>query len=404
MKKRIWIPALLVIVLAGGSFVFKQRLSANAANAANAANPAAVTGAKSSASNAVSALPTIEFNNNDLMVLATGQIARRIPLTGTLRPANQSLVKSKVAGEIVELVVKEGMSVKAGQVIARIDPVEYQWRVKEKEAQLQAAQAQLSQAQRTMENNKQLLEKNFISQNAFDNGRFSLDGAVGTRDAAVAQLTMARKSLKDSVVLAPLTGLIGERFAQVGEKVSPDNRIVSIIDLSRMEIEAPVPAGEIGAVSIGQQVTLTIEGIDKPQVGKVVRINPGTQAGTRSVPIYLGLDNNDPRIRVGLFAQGQLVVGMRDGIITIPESALRDAAGRNFVYVLDKDKIAERDVELGLRDDSMPSANGSSGVIEIKRGLNVGDRIVAVNLGPLRAGSLAKVVERTAPGKTAASK
>ena len=160
----------------------------------------------------------------------------------------------------------------------------------------------------------------------------------------------------------------------------------------------------IGAVSIGQQVTLTIEGIDKPQVGKVVRINPGTQAGTRSVPIYLGLDNNDPRIRVGLFAQGQLVVGMRDGIITIPESALRDAAGRNFVYVLDKDKIAERDVELGLRDDSMPSANGSSGVIEIKRGLNVGDRIVAVNLGPLRAGSLAKVVERTAPGKTAASK
>lgn len=404
MKKRIWIPALLVIVLAGGSFVFKQRLSANAANAANAANPAAVTGAKSSASNAVSALPTIEFNNNDLMVLATGQIARRIPLTGTLRPANQSLVKSKVAGEIVELVVKEGMSVKAGQVIARIDPVEYQWRVKEKEAQLQAAQAQLSQAQRTMENNKQLLEKNFISQNAFDNGRFSLDGAVGTRDAAVAQLTMARKSLKDSVVLAPLTGLIGERFAQVGEKVSPDNRIVSIIDLSRMEIEAPVPAGEIGAVSIGQQVTLTIEGIDKPQVGKVVRINPGTQAGTRSVPIYLGLDNNDPRIRVGLFAQGQLVVGMRDGIITIPESALRDAAGRNFVYVLDKDKIAERDVELGLRDDSMASANGSSGVIEIKRGLNVGDRIVAVNLGPLRAGSLAKVVERTAPGKTAASK
>ena len=404
MKKRIWIPVLLVIVLAGGGFVFKQRLSANAANAANAANPAAVTGAKSSASNAVSALPTIEFNNNDLMVLATGQIARRIPLTGTLRPANQSLVKSKVAGEIVELVVKEGMSVKAGQVIARIDPVEYQWRVKEKEAQLQAAQAQLSQAQRTMENNKQLLEKNFISQNAFDNGRFSLDGAVGTRDAAVAQLTMARKSLKDSVVLAPLTGLIGERFAQVGEKVSPDNRIVSIIDLSRMEIEAPVPAGEIGAVSIGQQVTLTIEGIDKPQVGKVVRINPGTQAGTRSVPIYLGLDNNDPRIRVGLFAQGQLVVGMRDGIITIPESALRDAAGRNFVYVLDKDKIAERDVELGLRDDSMASANGSSGVIEIKRGLNVGDRIVAVNLGPLRAGSLAKVVERTAPGKTAASK
>lgn len=416
MKKRIWIAGLLVVVLAGGALVAKRR-GAGAADAASAATTSATTAATAAATasatsagtaqtpaksgsggaGAPSAAPTIEFNPNDLMVVAAGQIAQRIPLTGTLRPANQSLVKSKVAGEIVELAVREGMSVKQGQVIARIDPVEYEWRVKEKEAQLRAAEANLAQARRTMQNNQQLLEKNFISQSAFDNGRFALDGALGNRDAAVAQLTMARKSLRDSVVTAPLGGVVGERFAQVGEKVSPDNRIVSIIDLSRMEIEAPVPASDIGAVTIGQQVTLNVEGIDTPQVGKVIRINPGTQAGTRSVPVYLGLDNNDARIRVGLFAQGQLVVGARNGVIAIPENALRDAAGRNFVFVVEDGRLVERDVVTGLRDDSMQTANGSSGVVEIRSGLKPGDRIVAVNLGPLRAGSAVRIAERAGP-------
>jgi membrane fusion protein, multidrug efflux system len=198
-------------------------------------------------------------------------------------------------------------------------------------------------------------------------------------------------------VLAPMSGLIGERFAQVGEKVSPDNRIVSIIDLSRMEIDAPVPASDIGSVSLGQEVKLNIEGIDEPQIGKVIRINPGTQAGTRSVPIHLGLDNKNPRIRAGLFAQGQLVVGAKAGVIVVPGNAIRDSAGRTFVYLIEGDRVLEREVEIGLRDESSSASNEQTGVIEIKRGLKAGDTIVGVNLGPLRGGSLAKISQRSKP-------
>jgi membrane fusion protein, multidrug efflux system len=391
-KKNFILVTALLLVLLGGGWLVKQRFGASSAQARAVNNSAAGNAAPATPAPAI-----IEFSSNDLSILALSDIARRIPITGTLQPANQTMVKSKVAGEIKQLLVREGIAVKAGQVIARIDPLEFEWRVREREAQLRSTEALLAQARQTLQNNRQLLEKNFISQNAFDNARFSLDSAQGNRDAALAQLTVARKALGDCTVLAPMSGLVGERFAQVGEKVSPDNRIVSIIDLSRMEIDAPVPASDIGSVSLGQSVWLSIEGIDEAQIGKVVRINPSTQAGTRSVPIHLSLENKDPRIRAGLFAQGQLVVGAKAAVITVPSNAIRDAAGRTFVYLIEGDRVIERDVEIGLRDESSAAANGQTGVVEIKRGLAVDDKIVAVNLGPLRGGSVAKISARSKP-------
>jgi RND family efflux transporter MFP subunit len=329
-------------------------------------------------------------------------VTRTIPLTGTLKASNQTLVRAKVSGELVEVAVREGTPVRAGQRIARIDPTEFEARVREREAQRRSAEAQVEQARRTRDNNRALLDKGFISQNAFDNAESGYQVTVANRDAATAQLAQARKALADTAVLAPMTGVVAERFAQVGEKVSPDSRILSIVDLSRMEIEAPVPASEIGSVRIGQPVTLRIEGIDAPQTGEVVRINPATAAGTRSVPVYIGLDNRDPRIRAGLFAQGALAVERREGVIAVPAAAVRDAAGRSFVYRIVEGAVEERTVKLGLRDPAARAANSSTGVIEVLEGLAEGDTIVGVNLGPLRPGSRVKLgAAPAAPGSAA---
>lgn len=344
----------------------------------------------------------LEFAASDLLRLEPGPVTRTIPLTGTLKASNQTLVRAKVSGELVEVAVREGTPVRAGQRIARIDPTEFEARVREREAQRRSAEAQVEQARRTRDNNRALLDKGFISQNAFDNAESGYQVTVANRDAATAQLAQARKALADTAVLAPMTGVVAERFAQVGEKVSPDSRILSIVDLSRMEIEAPVPASEIGSVRIGQPVTLRIEGIDAPQTGEVVRINPATAAGTRSVPVYIGLDNRDPRIRAGLFAQGALAVERREGVIAVPAAAVRDAAGRSFVYRIVEGAVEERTVKLGLRDPAARAANGSTGVIEVLEGLAEGDTIVGVNLGPLRPGSRVKLgAAPAAPGSAA---
>ena len=344
----------------------------------------------------------LEFAASDLLRLEPGPVTRTIPLTGTLKASNQTLVRAKVSGELVEVAVREGTPVRAGQRIARIDPTEFEARVREREAQRRSAEAQVEQARRTRDNNRALLDKGFISQNAFDNAESGYQVTEANRDAATAQLAQARKALADTAVLAPMTGVVAERFAQVGEKVSPDSRILSIVDLSRMEIEAPVPASEIGSVRIGQPVTLRIEGIDAPQTGEVVRINPATAAGTRSVPVYIGLDNRDPRIRAGLFAQGALAVERREGVIAVPAAAVRDAAGRSFVYRIVEGAVEERTVKLGLRDPAARAANSSTGVIEVLEGLAEGDTIVGVNLGPLRPGSRVKLgAAPAAPGSAA---
>ncbi len=401
------IVGLLLVALAGGGYLtLQRRAKANAVRTDQA--PAAP-------------VSVLSFGPRDLLTVAPSWIARSIPLTGTLRPVNQTVLRAKVAGEIRELPVREGSVVKAGELIARIDPIDFEYRIKEREAQLRQIEAQVQQAQRTLDNNTQLLAKQFISQSAHDNARYAYEALLGARDAASAQLTMARKSLRDATVTAPFAGVIAERFAQPGEKVSPDNRIASLVDLSRIEIEAPVPASEIGAVTVGQDVTLRIEGLDTPQVGQVVRIAPGTQAGTRSIPVYIGLDNRDPRIRAGLFAQGRLVTDVRPDAIVIPEAAVRDVAGRLFVYAIDGDRLVERDVRVGLRDAATadglsrgPGDAGGAGApadgpasriggegpgarVEITEGLRPGDRIVGANLGTLRAGSTVRIEADTRP-------
>jgi membrane fusion protein, multidrug efflux system len=354
------------------------------------ADPPAAAGTQPASAQNAPATP--DFTESDLVTVVAAPLARTIPLTGTLRPTQQAVVKARVAGELQALTAREGTTVQRGQVIARIDSREFELRVLEREAQLKAAQSQVAQARRTLDNTQALFARNFVSQSALDAARSSWEVATGNRDAAEAGLTLARKSLTDATITAPIDGIVAERFAQPGERVPVDGRILSIIDLSVMEIEAPVPAAEIAAIRVGQPVELAVEGVERPQVGRIARISPTTQAGTRSVPVYIALENRDPSIRAGLFAQGRLEVARRDDVRVVPASAVRDAGGRTFAYAVVDDRLLERDLKLGLRDDSVRNAAGGMGVVEVIDGLAVGDRVVAANLGALRTGSLVRVL------------
>jgi RND family efflux transporter MFP subunit len=387
------LAAVLVAAAVGWLAGRAQRSGAPAPTqaAGQAASPSPSGSPAAAAAPAPQSEAPLEFADTDLVVLQPVRITRGIPVTGTLKATEQSLVRAKVAGEVRELRVREGQSVSAGQLIARIDPTDFEARVVEREAQLRSAAAQLEQAQRTFAQNTQLVERGFIARSALDNAASALEAATGARDAAQAQLASARKALADTAVVSPIGGVVAERFVQPGEKVSPDTRILSIVDLSRIEIEAPVPAAEIAAVRPGQTVRLRIEGEREPREGRILRLGPSTAAGTRSIPVYIGIDNPGAALRAGQFAQGQLAVESRDGVIAVPESALRERAGRSYVYAIEAGKVVEKDVVTGLRDAGAIAPGGGSGLIEVVRGLSAGERIVAPNLGSLRAGATAVV-------------
>lgn len=369
MKK----PTLILSLVAAGV------LAAGVAGAVLTRSPTPLAGPSMTGVDAV-----LEFLPSDLARVQAGELRQTLPLTGSLRAVRQASVKAKVGGEVREVLVREGEPVRAGQVLVRMETADYQARSEQARGQLAAARGQLDIATKARDNNQALLDKGFISKNAFDNAASQLDIARANVDAARAALDVAQKALADTVIRAPIDGLVASRSVQPGEKVSPDNRLLDVVDLAQMELEAAVPAADIGRVTIGQDVRVHVEGLTDAFVGKVARISPATLPGSRSILVYIQIDNPQRALRAGMFAQAQLTVAARSGVLTLPASAVRGEAGHAHVYAIEGERLVIRPVTLGMRGGDR---------IEVTAGLEEGAEIVRTNLGALPSGSRVHIVQ-----------
>lgn len=323
----------------------------------------------------------------DLAVATVRDIVREIPLTGAVSALNTTEVKSKLAGEVKAVPVREGDSVRRGQVLARLDTVDLASKLRDREASLDAGKAQLALADKNRTMNLTLLKQNFISQSAFDNTQSQHQVSQATVRSLEAQVDQARKALADAVVRSPIDGVIAERVAQPGSMVTANGKLLTVVDLRTMVLEAPVPASDIPAVRVGQQATFRIEGFaDREFTGVVERINPGVQAGSRSIPVHLIIPNPGHELKGGMFAQGSLVVEGHKAVTSIPVSAVRDDAGTAYVFAIRNQKIARQPIELGLRDSR-------DGVVEVTRGLEPGTRVVAGGMANLVDGMPVRILE-----------
>ena len=214
-----------------------------------------------------------------------------IPLSGSLRAVQTATIKARVAGELQGLTLREGDTVRAGQEVARTDPTESNARLRQAQQQADAARTQVDINQRLFANNRALVDQGFISPTALDASKASLQGAQASYQAAQAAADVARKAVADTVLRSPIDGQVAQRLAQNGERVAVEARILEVVDLSRLELEALMGPADSVAVRLGQKATLRVEGRSDPLEATVVRINPSAQAGSRSVPVYLAIDN-----------------------------------------------------------------------------------------------------------------
>lgn len=355
----------------------------------NAASPpgAAATTAKTDGSTTASQL---ELADTDLFVVRSGEIEQTLSANGTLRAQRETQVRAKVPGELLSVNVREGERVSADQELARIDPLEYQARVDDRQAALEAGRAQAALAETTRLKNEELRQKNFLSDLAYDNTKSAASIASSQVQSLQAQLTLATKALQDTVVRAPIGGWIAERAVQRGDKTPPDGKLFTIVDLSRLELEALIPANEVARVAIGQPFTATVEGYTGQQFkGRVSRIGAQALPGSRAITIYIEIPNPDAAIKAGLFAAGTLSLGHSTAEALAPLTALHNAAGMDFVYAVVDNRIRRTPVKIGMRSEA-------AGLAEITDGLTDGTHIVAANLGPLKDGASVRIVA-TAP-------
>ena len=342
-------------------------------------------------------LSAVELAASDVIKAQMLDITQGVSVSGTLKAVNSAVIKARAAGELQGLTVREGDFVKAGQIIARIDASELQSRARQAREQAESAKAQVDVAQRQYDNNKALVEQGFISKTALDTSLANLNAAKSTYQAALAGTDVAQKSVDDTVLRAPISGQVSQRLAQTGERVGIDTRIIEVVDLSRLELEATLSAADSTQVHIGQSAELQIEGSPKTVAAKVVRINPTAQAGSRSVLAYLSIDNtaNVP-LRQGLFAQGTLGAA-RELLLAIPLTSVRTDKPAPYVQAIENAKVVYKTVELGVRG----AANGVN-VVAIK-GLTDGAVVLGGNVGSLREGAPIKFTPMNAPAPAASS-
>lgn len=375
MKKTLpwkWIAvALALLVLAGG---VARTLSARKAQSAPAAQ---------------AAQPLVEMAQTDVVKAEQRDLQRGLPVSGSLKAVNSALVKARVPGELQGLTVREGDSVRAGQVIAHVDPTEWRARLKQAQEQADAARVQIEITERQWNNNKALVEQGFISKSAVDTSHNNLSAAQATHRAALAAADVARKAVDDAVLRAPISGVVAQRLAQPGERVAIDTRVVEIVDLGRLELEATLSPSDSMEVRVGQEATLQVEGSPRPLAARVVRINPSAQAGSRSVLAYLALADTSG-LRQGLFAQGTLATG-RASALAVPLSAVRTDRPAPYVQLVVDGKVVHQAVQPGARGD----ADKESWVAV--QGIAPGAMVIRGHVGALREGTAVKFTSAPKP-------
>jgi RND family efflux transporter MFP subunit len=367
------IPVVAVAVL--GAFVARALQARKAEQAPLAAQKAVVA---------------LDLSASDVVQARRLELTRMLEVSGGLKAVESAVIKAKVAAEVKSLTVREGDSVKRGQVLGQLDTTEVDLRLRQAEQTASSTRAQADIAKRTLENNRALVAQGFISPTGLETSVSNDAAAQANLQAALAAVALARKARGDSTLVAPIAGLVSQRLVQVGERVPVDARLLEIVSLARIELEAPVAPEDVVALEVGRAAMLQIDGIAQPVAARVARINPSAQVGSRAVMVYLAVDPQ-PALRQGLFAKGKIALAGRSAL-AVPLSAVRTDQSLPYVLQLQGDKAQLTSVQLGQRGE----VDGQPWV-EIGAGLNDGARVLAGSVGLVRDGTPVRLLAAPAP-------
>lgn len=374
-RKTLILLASAAAIVAGGGVVWQTSRGLSAQTAASdKAKVAAV------------AQRPLELIPAELHTIKSRGLLDTVRFTGATQPIDQTVVKARVSGRLAEVLVREGDKVTKGQLLARFETTELQAKVNERQSALDAARADARWTSRDRADKEQLASRNIVSQSAADQARSTAESKISMVAVSEAQLEVARKNLADAEVVAPFDGVVGERIANQGESLPMDGKILALLDTSRVEISAQMPAADVVRLRIGQAATATLEGFgDKPFKGQITRISPTTQAGSRSIPVYVEILDRNEGLRGGLFAMGTVTVMEKGHALAVPASAMRKDDEGDYVLAVESDSLVRKPVG-AVRTWSRGE------LVEVK-GLAEGMIVVAAPLPGLKAGQKVKMVE-----------
>lgn len=355
-RRRAWVIAGAALILAGIAFAAlipnKEQKTAD-----TAAVPALV----------------LELAPGDITQASKGPFTHTIAITGTLEAVNQTTITAPVEAEVAEVRVRPGVKVKKGDVLLRFSTRDLQLRLTQQQAQVDSARAQLQLAKTTYEQQKALLQQQFISKNAFQNAESALTSAQSQLKAAEAQRALAGQQVENAAIHAPFTAWVAERRVEPGQRVGPNTPLLKLVDTSELELMAAVAGQDVAAIREGQLVDLFIEGHDdKAVAATVVRIAPAADAASRRIPVYIRINNPAGGLQAGLFAHGQIIVSSQNALLSVPSEAVhKEANGQSWVWRITGQRLHKQAVITGSIDKAARRT-------AILKGLTADDQVLTV--------------------------
>ena len=259
-----------------------------------------------------------------------GSIARVVSATGTLQPLVSANVGSTVSGPVQDVLVDFNSQVRAGQVLARLDPTPFQQRIVQAQAQLAQQQAQLAVAESDYRRYQILQQRGFASEQLMAQQRAARDTARAAVAQSQAAVATARTDLERSVIRSPIDGVVVDRQVNVGQPVASSLQAATLFiiaqDLSRLQANITVDEADIGEVNEGQNVRFTVDAFpDREFEGRVsqVRQQGVAESGVVSYTVVVEAENPGRQLLPGMTANAEIVLEQRDDVLRVANTALR---------------------------------------------------------------------------------
>lgn len=339
----------------------------------------------SASATADSAAPALVLSPQDVAVAEEGEVGAAVTLSGPLEPKEAVTLRAQVGGTVQELRVDRGSAVARGQRLARIQAAGVTSQAAGAQAQVAAAQANLAVARQRRDAAERLRSAGAMSEIDYRGAIAQFEAAEAQVAAARAQAAGAGEAAGFTTITAPISGVVSDRQAEPGEAVNPGAELLTIVNSRVLELEGQVGVTEAGRVRVGQPVTFSLDAFPNERfTGRVARVDPVADAGTRQVGVYVELANPGGRIVGGQFARGRVATGV-GGVrgVLIPQTAVQRAtpeAATGSVFVVENGRLARRDVTLGAIDES-------TGMVLVQAGVRAGERVIAVPTTEVREGA-----------------
>ena len=297
----------------------------------------------------------------------TQEVHRSVSLVGTVEPWRRSIIASEVAGLVQAFPVEEGMEVKKGQVLARLRTETLDIRLNSAEASHQEARTRYQQARKDLQRIKVLFTKELVTQKEYDDA-ITEESALRQRLIQLqTEIQQVRDQLNKSRIMAPFDGWVTQEFTEVGQWLSSGGQVIEMVDLSRVQVQVPLPERFVNDVRVNDPVTAVFDGLpDLTAKGRVFSVVAQADRASRTFPINVEIPNPRLTMKSGMVSRVTLHVGYPYEALVIPKDALVLRGGQEFVYLVNEGKVAQVPVTPELHLDTVVQVAG-----ELQSGMTV---------------------------------